>query len=76
MTSLYSLQEGIETLSHFSRKYIYWNVIKIFWMPLVAIALVGSFMIAVLFVLMVRENILKPIKSLMGMTDLIMGKKK
>ena len=52
------------------------NVISNFWIPLTAIVIVGSIIIALVFVLMVKQNILMPIKTLMSMTDLIMGTKK
>lgn len=73
--SLYSLEEGIENLSHFTRKYIIFQVIYEFWAPLVSMAIIGGIFLLAVMLIMVWIYILSPIKQLVSMTNLIMGRK-
>ena len=73
--SIYSLEEGIESLSHFTKKYINTRTIYDYWYPLSLLTIIGGICLLFVMLCMARMFILKPIELLMGMTDLIMGRK-
>ena len=61
-------------MKHFTIKYIFYQTIQRFWGPLILITFFCGFAIISIMLIMAKAFILTPIKQLLDITGLIMGK--
>lgn len=73
---LFSQTESVQNLKHFTMKYIFYQTIQRFWGPLILISFFCGFAIIAIMLVMAKWFILNPIKQLLDITGLIMGKER
>ena len=61
-------------MKHFTRKYIYYEVVGNFWFAVCLISLLSGIAIIVAMMCMAESYILKPIRQLLKFANYIMGK--
>ena len=74
LAMMFSQEESVQNLKHFTIKYIFYQTIQRFWGPLILITFFCGFAIISIMLVMAKAFILTPIKQLLDITGLIMGK--